>query len=785
MKTRKLVTRTILLTALVAATPWVRSSFGQASWLPPITPATPNGFPQYGSDGSQSSGYDAAHDRLIVFGGVSPFDNNAVSHDTWVLVNASGAGGTPTWTQLHTTNDPPARFRHSAIYDSVTNRMIIFGGTTANGGGAYLSDVWVLTNANGLAGDSSPWIPRTPSGGPPDGRSQNGAIYDLSSNAMAIFFGSDPSGTRTLSDVWVLQDANDITNQPAWQIASQSGDVPSGRGHFATAYDSSSSRVTIFGGCCGYSNATFVAVLDFSTPSVAWTALTPGGTTPPAGDASTFGYDPESNRLVVLDIVPGDGTNGTWLLSDANAVGGTDSWTNIIPGSTPGVPPSSFLVGSGYNPHRKTLVDALNVVQTSTQTPQVWILRDADAFGALMSLPVLFVHGFCGEVQDFTTTEGAVQGFLQAEYPQFYGDPHQYWVYYDGFKVNFEVPNGNTTQTTAPASTRFFAVAFDDPVESLVQNFDPLIVAGISIYSKADELAHIIWKIKSITGAPRVLVVAHSMGGLVSRAYIEGLGSGLTADPYFNDISTLTTIDTPHGGSLLAFLNLIDLGPCWSQESLDKEQMRPSGQNSVIPKLNYFTSGASALPTALRVYSIVSYWTIRTPIGEIDPLDINTDNVLFAKPRLGFIPSEQDLFSNLNNPSKNSHSNLFTVDNPFGTLFALCGTTDLLHFMNCTGSTSQTIAQIENEIQIPALMRQDVTVSPPSATVVRGGSIQFSATTPSKAAAIWSLLEGPTAGNITPDGLYTTGILRGTFHAVAIDSVKSNDYGIATITVTK
>jgi murein DD-endopeptidase MepM/ murein hydrolase activator NlpD len=234
----------------------------------------------------------------------------------------------------------------------------------------------------------------------PDGRSQHGAIYDLSRNAMVIFFGSDPAGTQTWSDVWVLQDANDITNPPkaTWQIASQSGSVPSPVGHFATGYDPSSRRVTIFGGCCGYSNASFVGTLDFSTPSVAWTALTPSGTTAPAGDVSTFGYDPGSNKLVVLDIVPGDGTNGTWLLSDANGIGGADAWTNIIPGSTSGVPPHGFLVGSGYNPTSKILIDALNNVQNGNQVPQVWILKDADASTPFLNFPLAGITPYSTDV---------------------------------------------------------------------------------------------------------------------------------------------------------------------------------------------------------------------------------------------------------------------------------------------------------------------------------------------------------------------------------------------------
>jgi pimeloyl-ACP methyl ester carboxylesterase len=467
---------------------------------------------------------------------------------------------------------------------------------------------------------------------------------------------------------------------------------------------------------------------------------------------------------------------GPTVLGTAPLVNAQGTLTQTFP------KPGTFNIKAAYSG------DSNYKASTSLQLSQIVEAKQALYVG----LPVLFVHGICGAAADFQYTENTVQAFLQGNYPELYPDSDQYWVFYNAVhnQVNFQVPNSSTTSTTVPSTARFFAVAFDDPSQNLVQNFDRTNVSNISIYAKADELAHIIWEIKAITGAPRVMIVAHSMGGLVSRAYVERLGTGSSLDSYFQDISTLVTIDTPHGGSTLGELSLLGSGPCFTQETTDKTEMQPSGSNSIIPMLNYITPGAIPLPATLRVYSIVSYWTIKTPLGTIDPMGVNTDNILTG---YGINPDEQDLYSNLNNASQNSQSNLFMVKNPFGAksffgaLFAGCGITDVLHSLNCTGSASQTLGQIEKEIQVPAVMNLNAKVNPSTATVALGGSVQFVATTPSKAAAIWSLLEGTTAGSISATGLYSApppGSLTGQFHVVAIDSVKSNDYGIATITVT-
>jgi len=79
-------------------------------------------------------------------------------NDVWVLANADGLGGPSTWTQLSPIGGPPsARGYHSAVYDAVNNRMMVFAGDH-NIGFCFgaVNDVWVLTNAAG--GQEGGWL---------------------------------------------------------------------------------------------------------------------------------------------------------------------------------------------------------------------------------------------------------------------------------------------------------------------------------------------------------------------------------------------------------------------------------------------------------------------------------------------------------------------------------------------------------------------------------------------------------------------------------------------------
>jgi hypothetical protein len=89
---------------------------------------------------------------MIVFGG----NDGARSNQVWTL---SSLQSSPTWTQLTPLGTPPSpREHHSAVYDPVGARMIVFGGYD----GALLNDVWALSLT-----DPPTWTPLTTSGTPP------------------------------------------------------------------------------------------------------------------------------------------------------------------------------------------------------------------------------------------------------------------------------------------------------------------------------------------------------------------------------------------------------------------------------------------------------------------------------------------------------------------------------------------------------------------------------------------------------------------------------------------
>jgi hypothetical protein len=82
----------------------------------------PPARPPRGPD--NSTVYDSVNNRLIVFGGCGG-DCAPALNDVWVLTNANGLGGTPAWKEIQVTGGPAARTNAAVVYDSTENELFV------------------------------------------------------------------------------------------------------------------------------------------------------------------------------------------------------------------------------------------------------------------------------------------------------------------------------------------------------------------------------------------------------------------------------------------------------------------------------------------------------------------------------------------------------------------------------------------------------------------------------------------------------------------------------------
>jgi N-acetylneuraminic acid mutarotase len=94
--------------------------------------------------------YEPAGHRAVIFGGNT---SSAVTNEVWTFDLA-----TNTWQQLTPLGTPPsAREGSAAIYDAAEDRMVVFGGRN----GDYNNEVWAIVNLSGAAtgaGESPPAV---------------------------------------------------------------------------------------------------------------------------------------------------------------------------------------------------------------------------------------------------------------------------------------------------------------------------------------------------------------------------------------------------------------------------------------------------------------------------------------------------------------------------------------------------------------------------------------------------------------------------------------------------
>jgi hypothetical protein len=263
---------------------------------------------------------DQANRRAIAYGGIPHVP------DVWILENVDAAGGPPTWHALATSGvQPTTRHAHGMAYDAASNRLMVFGGC-AGGCLPTLNDVWVLTNANG-AGGPAQWMQLFPAGAAPAGRAHPGVVYDAATNRLIVFGGQNGSGFggATFADVWVLTNANGVGGASAWQPLSPAGGPPPGQYGPAATYDSTLNRLTVFGGGAQGTGDPTNAVWDLDhanglggTPTWSNVIAEAAAGSPPPTAFARAAYDPANNRTLYLGTTPDvwvllrSGSGATW-----------------------------------------------------------------------------------------------------------------------------------------------------------------------------------------------------------------------------------------------------------------------------------------------------------------------------------------------------------------------------------------------------------------------------------------------------------------------------------------
>ena len=139
--------------------------------------------------------YDARHDQVVMFGGMSSNDraNATYNNETWVWTGTA-------WLRRQPTNSPTPRGWCRLAYDRSRSRVVLFGGADANVNNTF-QDTWEWDGFN--------WTQVTPVARPP-GSFGHDITFDTARN-VAVAFGSfgtwdygpiSPASTATFPAIW-------------------------------------------------------------------------------------------------------------------------------------------------------------------------------------------------------------------------------------------------------------------------------------------------------------------------------------------------------------------------------------------------------------------------------------------------------------------------------------------------------------------------------------------------------------------------------------------------------
>jgi hypothetical protein len=267
-----------------------------------------------------STVYDTTRNRTIIIGPNETIDHPPSFGDHYFTWNGSD------WTE-HTSpvGSPPSRYGSAYAYDTVRDKVLMFGGYLNNAPGGYLNELWAF---NGSA-----WSNITPGSGPA-ARLSPSMTYDPG-NDYTVMFGGNLSGfTNGTQETWTWDGSSWTQRFPTT--------VPPKRANARMVYDARGGYVLMYGGSATFSTAgTDTWIWDGTD----WTEVTTANNFNGTGESLV--YHADRGRVIVVHKVTGENSE-TWSFS------GTD-WENEEPSHF--LPDTAFgrSGGFGYAPNNEAV----------------------------------------------------------------------------------------------------------------------------------------------------------------------------------------------------------------------------------------------------------------------------------------------------------------------------------------------------------------------------------------------------------------------------------------------
>jgi N-acetylneuraminic acid mutarotase len=244
-----------------------------------------NKTPSVSPPGRDAQGmvYDSQSERIIMFGGRSGRDWGRFQ-DTWTYDYS-----TNTWTNVTPDISPVARWFHNMVYDTHADRVILFGGYEdwdIHGEDAVKGDTWEFNL------ESETWTELTPTVSPSP-RAYVSMAYDIENQRTILYGGSFGCGGGTEEQVDVLKrDTWDYNYETNTWTNMTSITSPGLRMRHSMVYCSESDQIVMYGGQLDHE------MNDFNNET--WTYTYPTTTTTPTTPTTT--EQPQDLTLVYLAI---------------------------------------------------------------------------------------------------------------------------------------------------------------------------------------------------------------------------------------------------------------------------------------------------------------------------------------------------------------------------------------------------------------------------------------------------------------------------------------------------